>query len=84
MQVDWYIVTAVSKVLAPPSDQCVSEIILSFNFWRSAKCRNNAILHETRMNCSWHRVALLHLACHEIVSKEMTSVTGDFANIDVY
>jgi hypothetical protein len=34
---DWYIVTDISEVLAPPSNQCVSEIILGFYFWKSAK-----------------------------------------------
>jgi len=35
---DWYIVTDISDVLAPPpSNQCVIEIILGFYFWKSAK-----------------------------------------------
>jgi hypothetical protein len=33
-----YIVTDTSEMLAPPpSSQCVSEIILGFYFWKSAK-----------------------------------------------
>jgi hypothetical protein len=63
MQVDWYIVTDITEVHAPPSSsQCVSDITLGFYSWKIAKYLNHSILHANRMSWLWHGVALLHSA----------------------